>query len=102
MGMGQEMLEDGIADQSLADILYEDWLNQQEEEWDEDYIPTSWTSADGETRLIKDMETSHIRNCIAWIKKNHPSNPHTLAMVQAFGAELDRRQPKPARYHSLD
>ena len=102
MGMGQEMLEAARADQVLDEIMYEDWCKQQDWEWEAGFVPQTWTTNRGETLFIKDMDLSHIQNCITWLKTNRADHPQMARMVQAFEAELARRQPKPAKYYSLD
>lgn len=81
MGMGREMLEEQ---------MYEDWLRQMEEEWKEDFVPTTWTTNRGQVMLIKDMTTNHILNCIKWLTVKH-SGPRMTKMVAAFVDEIKER-----------
>lgn len=41
--------------------------------------PEEWTTKDGTTLLVKDMETSHIRNCIAMLHRTIASRPDEYA-----------------------
>lgn len=93
MGMGRDMLEQA---------MFEDFCNQQDNPWNEDFVPTTWTTNDGQTLFLKDMTTDHINNCIKWLKANRADNLMMPRMVAAFEAELATRQPKPAKYYSLD
>jgi hypothetical protein len=94
MGMGKEMLETARADQVsevLDERMYQDWCKQQDCEWEEEFVPQTWTTNRGEVLFIKDMETLHIQNCITWLKTNRADHPQVNRMVQAFEAELQRR-----------
>lgn len=76
----------------LWDIAFEDHLAQHQDEWPKDYVPKTWTTNDGQTLLLTEMTTSHIFNCIDWLKRRpFPNTGKVQQMIAAFDAELERR-----------
>lgn len=71
-----------------ADLYWDE--QQQYEENDYQARMGNWTTKDGKTIKIKDMETSHIKNCIAFIKRNDMIDLYEPFVV-AFEEELKRR-----------
>ena len=77
----------------LWDIAFEDHLAQHNAVWPEDIVFKTWTTNNGETLLLTEMATSHIFNCIEWLKRRpFPDTPRIKQMIAAFDAELERRQ----------
>jgi hypothetical protein len=58
--------------------------------------PKIWTKADGTTIAIKDMETNHLENAIAMIKRTGRRRGGRSALA-ALGAELATRTPDAGR-----
>lgn len=71
-----------------ADLYYDE--QQQYEDNEYEARMGNWYTRGGKKLKIKDMETSHIKNCIAFIRRNDKRDLYEPFVV-AFKAELERR-----------
>lgn len=79
----------------LADSSYE---REQAEEWDEMAEVMAigmasrglWETKEGKVLSVKEMETSHINNCIKMLKRNN--SPFAYIYVPMFEEELRERR----------
>jgi len=51
----------------------------------------TWTTKEGEEIRIKDMTTSHIKNCINHVKKKDISKETMQYIMRVFNEELENR-----------
>ena len=84
---------DGLLDKGLRLILYGSDYDMDSERLEEDIefiqIP-AWRMKDGKLIAIRDMETSHIKNCIKMIYRSNGTWRHQY--LRYFEAELRKRK----------
>lgn len=84
---------DGLLDKGLRIILYGSDYDIDSERLEEDIefiqIP-AWRMKDGKLIAIRDMETSHIKNCIKMIYRSNGTWRHQY--LRYFEAELRKRK----------
>ena len=84
---------DGLLDKGLRLILYGSDYDMDSERLEEDIefiqIP-AWRVRDGKLIAIRDMETSHIKNCIKMIYRSNGTWRHQY--LRYFEAELRKRK----------
>ena len=84
---------DGLLDRGLRLILYGSDYDMDSERLEEDIefiqIP-AWRMKDGKLIAIRDMETSHIKNCIKMIYRSNGTWRHQY--LRYFEAELRKRK----------
>ena len=84
---------DGLLDKGLRIILYGSDYDMDSERLEEDieYISIpAWRMKDGKLIAIRDMETSHIKNCIKMIYRSNGTWRHQY--LRYFEAELRKRK----------
>lgn len=84
---------DGLLDRGLRRVLYGSDYDIDSERLEEDIefiqIP-AWRMKDGKLIAIRDMETSHIKNCIKMIYRSNGTWRHQY--LRYFEAELRKRK----------
>ena len=77
----------------------EDWLAEVEE----NLRKCQWQDKDGVIIKFRAMDTSHIRNCIAYIQRKglHIDYATFDDYIDAFNTELERREDDNKRLRSL-
>jgi hypothetical protein len=74
------------------------WLENAEE----NLSKCQWQTKDGPVIKFRNMETSHIKNCIAYIQREklHISYATFSDYIDAFNTELERRENENERIRS--
>lgn len=72
-----------------ADIYWDEQQKYMEHEYSAKM--GIWHTKDGKEIKIKDMETSHIKNCIAFIRRNDKIDMYE-PYIKTFEEELKRRE----------
>jgi len=82
----------GFSEDYEAD-LYWDEQDEQELYMEHEYSAKMgiWHTKDGKELKIKNMETSHIKNCIAFIRRNDKNDMYE-PYIKVFEEELKRRK----------
>ena len=77
----------------MSDLLdyWEDDYTYEEEELLDKLAQGVWVTGDGVDIKISNMETSHIYNCINWIKRTFYEASFMYEYLPLFEKELQRR-----------
>ena len=81
----------------IAD-MFSDYVSPEEEDWidevEENLSKSQWKVKGGLPVKFRNMETSHIKNCIAYIQRNqlHTEYATFADYIDVFNKELERRE----------
>lgn len=93
-------MADWMEQQAFEQMFQEDYNREQDIEKMHEitrlyaFQKLKWRTAEGKTLLIQDMESSHISNCIEFLKRNQQDEElqSRARLIEIFEDQLKRKQ----------